>query len=451
MGTIVLHAGMEKAGSTTIQGWLGRQVRGLREVGIRVLLARVTGPDPSRAVVQLTDHPADGVSGKSTELWKAYQQPQVSGYEQLAARPHTLGSWAVDSLLEQLDARATRERVIVLSAEGLQHSFWGVDETFLAGLEELGRRHRVRVAYYVRPQHTALEARWRQWGYRTFLSPAQYIAAASNSLHYLETWASVAEVAPSVSFEPRPFRQDLLDAGNPAADFGRRFLELVDLPPDATSTWENRGLPLELVNALSFAPRECSWLSPITGSSAEKLIKRLWTGLVVEETDESETSRRLLQAHCHEVFESGNLRLADRLKWDTDAFIPAVHGLDGEETGLDALDLLWKPSASGAELAAFYSTLEYALSHEREAARREAMQAKGKDHERSVARADQRLKRAEKRAARAERRSDRVEAELAAVRSSPLYRLSDAVDRVRRRAVARTIREASAKVVRRGS
>jgi len=324
----------------------------------------------------------------------------------------------LDSFFEQLDAAATRSRVVVFSAEGMSEFFFRALPAFLSRLDELGRRHRVRVAYYVRPQHTALEAAWRQWGFRSGFPPSQFFEPFSWAYDYFETYLSICRHAPTVSFEPRPFRADLLDGGDPAVDFARRFLDGVEayaLPE--SRIWSNVGLSLEVVNAIRHAPPDLLFSSP---HDNEKLggIKTLLSSLDAPETEQTAKSRLVLQAHCHAVFEPGNSRLIDALGWRTDTFVPPVEG-DPHEGQLRALDDLWEPRASPIELQALYRALDGALSP-----LLDKRPAPGPQHQSSSHPEARELAAATKDLARAQ-------AELARLRKSRTWRLNRLLARVR--------------------
>ena len=164
-----------------------------------------------------------------------------------------------------------------------------------------------------------------------------------------------------MSFEPRPFRADLLDGGDPAVDFARRFLDGVEAyaRPEAR-IWSNVGLPLEVVNAIRHAPPDLLF-SSLYDNKKLGGIKALLSSLDAPETEQTAKSRLILQAYCHTVFEPGNSRLIDALGWRTDTFVPPVEG-DPCEGQLRALDDLWEPRASPIELQALYCALDGALS-----------------------------------------------------------------------------------------
>lgn len=349
MGTVVLHAGMGKTGSTSIQAWLAQNAARLSGLETCLLVLRGKGDESTAEPLRLAPYTSGSADSNLIRMALA-----SDGGEHEAC---------LDSFFEQLDAAATRSRVVVLSAEGMAEFFFRALPIFLKRLDELGSRHRVRVAYYVRPQHTALEAAWRQWGFRSGLPPSQFFEPFSWAYDYFETYLSVCRHAPSVSFEPRPFRRDLLEAGDPAADFARRFLDVGEAdPPPESRIWSNPGLPLEVVNAMRHAPPDLLFSSMHDNEKLD-LIKALLSDLDAPETEQTARSRLILQAYCHAVFERRNSRLIDALSWRTDTFVPPVEGdLPDEEPGLRALDELWEPRASAIELQALYRALDGAVS-----------------------------------------------------------------------------------------
>ncbi len=345
MGTLVLHAGMGKAGSTSIQTWLQHASRDLRENGIGLL-----APDPGA--------PEDELRLKEHESGTTGSNRIAVVYGSGRRRDRSV----LESLFAQLEAALERHRVTVVTAEALERYFCRVDEDFLGRLEQLAGVHRVRVAYYVRPQHTALEARWRQWGFRLGQKPSEYLGARSRVLHYFDTYASVAHHAPNVSFEPRPFRSDLLDGGDPVTDFAGRFLDLRNVEPAASAIWTNRGLPLEVVNVLRHAPPGRFWSSSNDNDRLD-LIKDVLAGLESDEAQATRESRRVLQGYCRETFEPGNARLIETLGWNTDHFVPPVEGRPlSEEPRLETMDELWQPQASETILESLYSVLDRVIA-----------------------------------------------------------------------------------------
>lgn len=342
MGTIVLHPGAPKAGSSSIQTWLARNAERIRESGINLLVVRFEDGECGDGRLELAEY-----RGQKLD-WNAIRRVLESD----AAGKRAL----LESFFEQLAAAANRHRVTVVSSETMGVFFSRADWIFLSGLEELAAEHELRIAYYVRPQHSALEAGWRQWGFRSGFSPSEFLAFHSGSLHYFETMLFARQNAPSVSFEPRPFRRDLLDLGHPAADFARRFLNIAETALEDSSVWSNRGLPLEVVNALRHAPPGAFW-SSMADNRKLNLVKAVLADISASETDETVKSRLVLQAYAHGRFEAGNQRLISEMGWETDSFVPAVAG---EQPDLRAMDALWEPQASETELEALYLALEYA-------------------------------------------------------------------------------------------
>lgn len=339
MGTIVIHAGMPKTGSTSLQRWLARRAGALRsEHGIQVLVARA-GP-PGRGLVLGAPRFPRLEAGR---LAKLYDGP--------GSRRGALN----ERLLAQLDARAGRAPLTVVSSEALAGGLHRLDEPLLAGLGELACRHRVRVAYYVRPQDAALEAHWCQWGFRSDQEPSRFVALRSRQLEYVATWTGVRERAPGVAFEVRPFRRDLLHAGDIVGDFAHHFLgvEQAVLPRSAAGAWDNQGLPLDVANALRSVPDGILWTHG-HGNRRLDAVRRIVTKLDLPESEAARRSRLVLRDYAHERFEIGNLRLISALGWPTDGFVAPRTGerspLAPDE--LAALDELWRAEPARAHLRA---------------------------------------------------------------------------------------------------
>lgn len=106
MGLIILHAGMSKTGTSSIQRWLGEHLEFLREVGIqpvRVVQSPAAGPI---RVVPTTERDAKSIL---VEAWRS-QQPE--------SRVD-----AMRQILDLVDEEANRSDVIVLSNEGYEALF----------------------------------------------------------------------------------------------------------------------------------------------------------------------------------------------------------------------------------------------------------------------------------------------------------------------------------------
>ena len=249
--------------------------------------------------------------------------------------------------------------MVLVTAEALSEPFWRVDEPFLGAFEQLAQAHPVRVAYYVRPQHTAIEAGWREEGYRVGYEPAEYVAEFSKRLHFISTLEAVETRAPHVDFVMRPFRRDLLDGASTVADFVRRFLHLPDDTPDPI---ENPALPIELVNLLRDSPNGWFWTRGRHDETyPRRELRRIFEGLDLGEAPQIRRARRLLHEHCHDIFEPENQKLIARLDWPPGDFIPAPN--DRLEPGwqLSELDELWAGQASPAERTIFFHALRSAL------------------------------------------------------------------------------------------
>jgi len=350
VATIVIHAGMPKTGSTSIQRWIAENSTRLREQnGVQVLVVASRTPDKVSDAVRLEPYEAGTVnSGALIKAWL------LTGRSPAVAR----------AFFEDLARYADDCSVVLLTSEALSQAFWCADETFLAGFEQLARAHLVRVAYYVRPQHAALEASWRESGFKQRKhEPAEWVLAQSDvKWRYLHTLDVVREIAPTVELDVRPFVPDLLDGGSPVEDFVRRFLSLDE---ECREFHANPGFPLELVNLLRGAPRGWFWRMTYAGVAPERYPRRkvraLLDGLELVASPSIRRSRLVLQQHCHEVFEDENQELIRRLGWPLSFFVPPVEDLDGEWS-LDELDVLWAPEASEAERALLYHALRAALA-----------------------------------------------------------------------------------------
>ena len=335
MGTLLVHAGRSKTGSSSIQRWLGDNARRLRsEAGLHVLTVTRGADGGGFAAAE-----CHGGSAKSF-----------------------VGHWPLDAdraaaVFKVLGHELETRDSVVVSSEGFGRWLHERNEGVLPQLDLLARDHDVRVVYYVRPQHTALEAAWRQWGYRTGRSPSDYLESQVESLHHGRTVTHARAAAPHVSFVVRPFRKDLLESGDVVTDFARVFLGL----PAAASTdrpgWENAGFPLELVNILRYAPAGMFWTSPHDNSAIGSL-RRLgvadWDLPAGKRTQES---RRVLQAYCHREYEQGNQELIRQFDWRADYFVPPAQPGSAGGAELTELDQLWEPDASEAEQKVIFCAL----------------------------------------------------------------------------------------------
>jgi hypothetical protein len=335
MGTLVLHAGRGKTGSSSIQCWLGDNAGWLRrQHGVHVMAA------------VRTDHP--------------------NGFDvvecQHGSSKSFLGHWPLDrvgaeKLFATLDGSLGTDKMIVLSSEGFGRWFYDINEAVLARLDRFALVHEVKVAYYVRPQHTSLESAWRQWGFRQGIRPSEFLTERLASLHHSSTVDGVADTAPHVSFLVRPFRTDLLEAGDVVADFAKEFLGIRDVPMVPGARKQNVALPLELVNILRHAPRGMFWTSPHDNAQLSVLRSLGVAEWSTTASTKIEESRLVLQAFCHREYEGDNQRLLRRFGWCTDYFVPPPLGREGRNEDLTDLDRLWEPDASEQERALLFKAL----------------------------------------------------------------------------------------------
>ncbi len=332
---------MPKTGSTSLQRWLADNAERLQtEAGVRILVAtNRTRRNPSRRV-QLEPYESGTInSGLVLRAWGlTHFTPEVPL-----------------RFLTELDELATQFGTVLVTAEGLSRLFWTVDEQVLGGFQDLARRHTVRVAYYVRPQPTALEAMWKEDGFLRSPGPHQAIIDRLPRLHYLQTLEAVATHAPDLDFVVCPFRSDLLLRGNVIDDFASTFLGVEEECPRIAV---NPSLSLRLVNALRCAP-DGVFRNGETELYSRAKLRRVAAALDMPSTPEIRRSRRVLQRFCHEVFEAENQQLIRKLSWPTEAFVPNVKV--EEPWDISELDTLWTPVESSSELADLHRRLESAL------------------------------------------------------------------------------------------
>jgi hypothetical protein len=338
MGTIVIHAGMPKAGSSTVQHWLAANAKRLRREHL-ITLAVAREADP----VRVGEYDGRGSINSQAMVLAMREVPEVR------AR-------AMARFFEDLGAIAERHPLVALTSESFADTLWRPDDDFLQGLDQLASRHHVRLSCYLRPQHTAMEAAWRQWGFRSGKPPSMYLGRRARQLHYLATYRLVRSRAPQVEFEPRPFRADLLDEGDIVVDFAGRYLD-VQVEPGGTPP-VNPGLPLDLVNLLRAAPADTFWSSAHDNRVLNQ-IKDVFRDLHVPESEEAVMSRHVLESVCHELFESENRELIGELGWATTEWVPEPSEPVGG--GIELLDQLWAPHASRPELQILFHAIAKAV------------------------------------------------------------------------------------------
>lgn len=331
MSKIIIHAGMPKAGSTAVQEWLEVEHMALRDRGIAVAVTEPTGRGAVPPIEVVTYEGGRRInSGVAIKL--AHRNPELRAP---VARELAAG----------LERVAASNDVTIMTSEALAQPFWKLDRLVLEELQGLTDRHEVVVAYYVRPQDAALEAAWRQWGFRSGRRPSDYIAERAEQLHYVETLEAVGEVAPGIDFTVRPFVRALLHSEDVVVDFATTFLDMV--PDEVSSSGDaNVGISLDAINLLAALPLNVVGDSMHDNRSFDPL-KTLLAGSDTELSARALEGRAILHAWCESQFGEGNRRLAERLGFPLDDFWqPDAEPRDD----LSALDAAWHPSASEAEL-----------------------------------------------------------------------------------------------------
>jgi hypothetical protein len=261
-----------------------------------------------------------------------------------------------------LDANARQCELLVVTAEQFSSLLRRADPAFVALLGDLRRDHHVCVALYVRPQHTAIEAAWKQFGWSdTRMTPTTYVAHESSVLHYFQILTRLREMLPGVEFMVRPFVPDLLHRGDIVADFVERVLELPDVAVDVTNRF-NPSLPLEIANLLQSSPPGLFSGSNEALTRLKVLKDRLATWDLAP-SDEIIRSRGILRQHCFREHEPDNLRLIEQLGWPVDHLVPPVDPLLEVDGDIEELDELWRPHASVAEAHLIFSMIGEAIAN----------------------------------------------------------------------------------------
>ncbi len=322
--------GPHKTGTSSIQQWLAQNPVALREHGYTALRAR-HGVDAGEIVLEPQKKGGLNSGWIVGNVW-ASEAP-------LAER------WA-ETFATQLSACAERYGNVILSGETFSVLFCTLNAAVLSSLQRLAGRFEIEIAYYARPQHSQLEAEWRESGFRRAARPSPWIESRAARFHFAATQRGVRALAPDLKFEPRPFRRDLLHSGSVVIDFVRTFL---GIETEAVE-WANLGLPLEVVNVLAAAPEGLFWDKSFGNARIGK-IKRLVADHPVPEGDRVALSRQVLRKYAHERYATENAELG----WHD--FIPPPDDPNGTP-GLEALDDLWKPRASPAELAFLLRALD---------------------------------------------------------------------------------------------
>jgi hypothetical protein len=343
VGTIILHAGMPKAGSSSVQMWIRNSTTLVRDrLGVEPLVFTPRrGPESPGG---LTRHQRGSVNSGAF-LFRYL----ISDRDPAVLR----------ELTEPLDEYARAYGRVLLTSEAFATLFGELDDAFLDALDALATQHLVRVAYYVRAQNEALEAAWRQWGFRSGQTPSAYVRFRERLLSYDQTRAGVARLAPHVSFGIRMFPPGPNGDGSVVDDFAQEFLGASE-PVDHERTWSNAGLPLPVVNTLRHAPDGWFWKSQDDNVGLRR-IKELVAQADIVEPPEVGESRRLLHAYCDERYSVANRSLSKDLGWPRTDLIPPV--IDGPvpTADLSALDALWACSRTDEERMVLFRSLRAAL------------------------------------------------------------------------------------------
>lgn len=334
---MTIHAGVPKAGSSSIQSWLTENTDLLRRSHDTVVAVAREG-NPITTLV----HDGSGTIN-SAELVRTMT------WDRDRRAP------ALNAFLGALESLCDAHKHVVVTSEAFASFLWRPDEDFVLGLENLATKRPVRVVYYVRPQHFALEAAWRQWGFRGKAPPSLFLTLRADHMEYASAYTRAQGLAPSVEFIPRAFREDLLAGGDVVADFAEHYLGVRGASHREVV---NAGLPLEIVILLREAPDGMFWES-MHDNARLRQIKELLSDLELPESDRIQRSRAVLQAYCHERFEPGNQELIRRLGCPITEWIPAPE--DAVRGDLAELDTLWTTEASPAEREVLFSSISRAL------------------------------------------------------------------------------------------
>ena len=349
MSKAIIHAGMGKTGSSSIQIWLGNNIAMLSErFGLNVLRAYINTSDESGNSTCNLQPVETETHGDSNELIQIYHHLNKKEKEEL-----------FNSFFVQLRYYLDRGNNVIVSAEAFYTLLVNSNLDFITPLYRLAEDHDLCVAYYIRPQHEAMEAAWRQWGFRTHLEPYKYLVSYEKSLHYYNTYQKLKELAPNVFFQIRPYRDDLMDSGNVVTDFINNVLGLKGKVSFEDNLWINPSLPLEIVNLLRALPEKVLWTSPHDNNRLNDF-KKIIKAPYGQESEETNRSRQIIGSYCYKKFEDSNKELIGSLGWNIDNFI--IHPNDFsniKNEDLKEINYLWKTKAGKSELILINQLIKY--------------------------------------------------------------------------------------------
>ena len=356
MSKFILHAGMNKTGSSSIQQWLGINTKLLSErFNLTVLRACVTNDDESEQF-KCNLVPVDieeNSSNDSNQFVQIYNK--VDKNDRL-----TIANGLAEKVYEYLDSGAD----VIISAESFYNLLAHLNADFVNALIKISSGHEVLVTYYVRPQHSALEAAWCQWGFRSNHAPSKFLYNYQKSLDYHLVYKNLKRAMPEIHFHVRPYRVDMLDSGNVIDDFVKNILRIENEEGLEGDVWINKGIPLEVANILAAIPNEKLWSSPHDNKNLNK-IKSIINSHKYTMTEDIELSRKIMKNYCYNKFEESNKKLIEELGWGIDHFIDYTNSCDAiKSQDLSELDNLWKCKANTSELEFIYQLVKYICKNE---------------------------------------------------------------------------------------
>lgn len=336
MAHITIHAGLPKAGSSAVQKFLGTSGDLLASSGITVATAR----------------PLDGRIAVARHVTGA---PSNSGGIIKMLRDRERGTEFAMEFVRGVHAIADISDRVVVSGEALSQPFWVPSQLpVLAVLDRLASNgHTCTVVMYLRPQHGALEAAWRQWGFRSGLGPADYIRDRARHLDY-DRHVSARELAPNLDIQFRPFMRHRLHGNDVVRDFAHHFLGL-EIPGPIQQV--NEGFPLTFVNMMTKLPSGRLWKSMHDNRVLDQL-RKAFDGVQIAD-ERADRGRQVLLRWSIDRFEPSNWSIEREFGGELDDWFPTVEPGDSD---LGSLDELWRPDLGNSEAMALEQLLAFAIA-----------------------------------------------------------------------------------------